>query len=184
MGGSLKTTMRSADSAAVPVGAETPSRMVLFDTNVWLDYFLGREPVSSDVARLIEALHVNDYGIAVTVAIKKDVFYILPRELRRRGSISSAGEEVRCSEESYAQVAWAVLDRIDELATVVPLGMREDFFARHMRQDHTDYEDDALVATARSIGARCTVTSDSRLIGRFPQLCLTPAQACRLFGEP
>ena len=177
------TTTSTVAEADIPRGSSVQTTTILFDTNVWIDYFLGREGVVDDIVDLIADVRSSGYSIATTVSIKKDVFYIIPRELHRRAS----GERPTASTPThgaFTEIAWALLDQMDDLATVVPIGMREDFFARHLRSEHGDYEDDALVATARSIGARCVATSDIRLLSRFPDVCRTPADARGLFMGP
>ena len=174
------TTTRTAAETDIPRGHEVQTATVLFDTNVWLDYFLGREGVVEDIVSLIANLRASDHTIATTVPIKKDVFYIIQRELRRRAKAEGADASVQ--DAPYGEIAWAMLEQMDELSTIVPVGMREDFFARHLRSEHGDYEDDALIAAARSLGARCVVTSDTRLLARFPDACRTPAQALVLLG--
>ena len=157
----------------------------LFDTNVWVDYFLGRPEVIQAITDLIKLIRKNHLSIATTVSIKKDVFYIVPRELRRLALTQMQQEGCDKggrvpSQQSFTQVAWATLDQMDNLATIVPMGMREDFYARNLRKDLSDYEDDTVLATAKSINAERLITSDRRMLDRFPELCMTPAQALEI----
>ena len=167
-------TTRTASNAEVPPGSAVTTNTLLFDTNVWLDYFLQRPGVTDDIVDLIACSKAAGDTIATTVSIKKDVFYIAPRELRRRGAPKG-------SDATLTQIAWALLEQMDDLATIVPLSMREDFFARHLKDQHADYEDNALMATARAVGPKCVVTSDAELLRRFPSECLTPARAVALY---
>lgn len=167
------TTTHTADNGRVSPDGRS-ARTLLFDTNVWLDYYLGRSGVASDIAHVIEYVRAGGDTIITTVSIKKDVFYIVPRELRRLAHAQDPGSPVP-SGDSFTQIAWAVLESMDDIATVVPLSMREDFFARHLRRECDDYEDNALLATAHSAGAQIVVTSDRRLLERFGDRCQTPA---------
>ncbi|MBR2835574.1 MAG: PIN domain-containing protein [Coriobacteriales bacterium] len=151
---------------------------VLFDTNVWLDYFLNRNDMSQTIVELIAEIDASGCTVATTVSIKKDVFYLVPRELQRIASASNEPLSFNTTQTSaYTEIAWAVLEQMDNLSTIVPLNLREDFFARHLRAQHADYEDDALLATARSIGAQCVVTSDKKLLECFSDICCTPHAA-------
>lgn len=176
-------TTQTASSLPVPPGSAITTNTLLFDTNVWLDYFFGRPGVSNDIVDLIECAKSAGDTIATTVLIKKDVYYIVPRELRRRVAASGGHGDGQPCEASLKQVAWALLDQMDDLATIVPLSLREDFFARHLKGEHNDYEDDTLVATARAVGAKCIVTSDLPLLRHFPNECRTPAQALAVYRD-
>ena len=61
--------------------------------------------------------------------------------------------------------------------------MREDFYARHLRKSHEDYEDNLLLATVHSIGARSVITYDRQLLDRFPALCMMPREAFERFSQ-
>jgi len=176
-------TTQTASNASMLPGSAVTTNTLLFDTNVWLDYFFDRAGVSNDIVDLIECAKFAGDTIATTVSIKKDVYYIVPRELRRRAAAIGGHGDEQPSETLFKQVAWALLEQMDELATVVPLSLREDFFARHIKDEHNDYEDDALVATARAIGAKCIVTSDLPLLRHFPNECRTPAQALAIYRD-
>lgn len=152
---------------------------VLYDTNVWMDFFLHRSAdKAKSVISLTGLLEERYAHIVITTSIKKDVFYNIQRDIKRQYRNARGTEKLP---EDFAlaarDLAWTMLEQMDELATIVPESMREDFFARHLRATHDDYEDDLLMGTAQAVDAQMVVTYDEALVSHFPRLCMTPRAA-------
>lgn len=162
------------------------SAAVILDTCVWLAFLLNTEGPGRPVTLLLRKLRCTGRPVAMTASMRKDVFYIASRETRRQWRSDFPGRAMDAHQSQLIRdMAWTMLEEMDEFAIIVPEGMREDFFARHLRADHDDYEDDLLVGTAQAIGAEMVVTSDEALLRRFPELCATPEAALeRLGGQP
>lgn len=154
------------------------SDVFILDTNAWLAYLLNTEGPQRPVTLLVRRILAMGGSIAMTASIRKDVYYIACHEIKRLWHSDHPDQQMNddCAR-LVRNVAWSLLDEMDEIATVVPVSMREDFLARHLRDSHDDYEDDLLIGTARAIKARMIVTYDKDLIAHFPTLCVQPAIA-------
>lgn len=151
---------------------------ILLDVNVWLAFLLNTEGPQRPVSGLIGSAGAVGAQVVTTASIRKDVFYIAGREMRRMWRADHPGGDMSLEDSLLVRdVTWTCLEQMDELATIVPESMREDFLARHLRGRHDDYEDDLLVGTAQAVGAWALVTYDEGLLRHFPELCMTPETA-------
>lgn len=147
-----------------------PSRIVI-DTNVWLYYFLGRQPECRIIRDLF--LACNDRGVTLlyTPTTYKDVFFLIPRQMRRDAAAEGVRDDV-----SYLPSAWACVDALSQMAVAIPQSLVECSLARNLRKRHNDLEDNLLVAAAETSDADYIVTYDKRLIRDYDPVCLTPGQ--------
>jgi predicted nucleic acid-binding protein len=150
------------------------NKRLLLDTNVWIAYFLGTESAKQDEAtELINACieaRIELYFAATSI---KDVFYIVPRELRRmerRGAPET-------SPDARAAVAWGCVQFMREVAHTATLCEAECSLATMMRSLNGDFEDNMIVAAAETCNADYVVTYDEGLAAAFPAACIKPAQA-------
>lgn len=104
----------------------------------------------------------------------KDVFYIIPRRLKR------AQMGVDCSKESYNSVAWACLDAMMELGVAAPQSFAECEMAKMLRGEYSDFEDNLILAAGETAKADFIVTSDRGMLESTPEACITPARALEL----
>ena len=141
------------------------ARSLLLDTNVWLDYFLGTGPSIDDISRIVER------GAEGAV----ELFYILPRRLRR-----ACANGAQADEASFRSVAWACVEHMMELACAAPLSHAECQLARMLRGEFGDFEDDLILAAAETAKVDYIVTNDRALLRSVPEACVTPERACRL----
>ena len=103
-------------------------RSLLLDTNIWLDYFLGTGSSIDAISQIVESGASGSVSLLFAPTSAKDLFYILPRRLRR----ASGGASPGCGEDaSYRAVAWACVERMMELAAAAPLSHAECQLARN-----------------------------------------------------
>ena len=151
------------------------ARSLLLDTNVWLDYFLGTGPSIDDISRIVERGAEGTVDLFYTPTSAKDLFYILPRRLRR-----ACANGAQADEASFRSVAWACVERMMELACAAPLSHAECQLARMLRGEFGDFEDDLILAAAETAKVDYIVTNDRALLQSVPEACVTPERACRL----
>ncbi|MBQ9058625.1 MAG: PIN domain-containing protein [Atopobiaceae bacterium] len=151
-------------------------KVLLIDTSVWLEYLLAIEPNYVAVVDLFDVCVNRDTTIAYTPNALKDVFYLIPRQLRREAIAS--GDD---SDTSYVAAAWACVRTMTEIALAVPQSLAECDLAWMLRNKHNDLEDNLLIASAETCHADYVVTYDKQLLERFPAICITPQQALDLF---
>ena len=152
-------------------------RSLLLDTNIWLDYFLGTGSSIDAISQIVESGASGSVSLLFAPTSAKDLFYILPRRLRR----ASGGTSPGCGEDaSYRAVAWACVERMMELAVAAPLSHAECQLARMLGDELADFEDDLIVAAAETANADLIVTNDRAFLRSMPEACVTPERACRL----
>lgn len=155
---------------------------LLIDTNVWLDYFLGRtnatEPITELFSRAAEAEDVALFSSSLSA---KDVYYILGRTLKddaRRGGALTP-EAIAGADET----AWACVRLIRQKSIIASVGADEVFDSFMFKQHHNDFEDDLVLGVANRIDADYVVTEDKNLIKHTNGICINAEQALRLVGE-
>lgn len=175
-------------------------RSLLLDTNVWLDYFLGEGPCVDAIKRLVRMGAQDRLALLYAPTTAKDLFYLIPRRLRRSvvamdapsaldssassasrgrtdvGSVGGAAAE----EMSLAPVAWACIDVMMDLAIAAPQSLAECELARMMKAKFGDFEDNLIIAAAETAKADYIVTSDKELLRLAPEICITPQRAVDL----
>lgn len=144
------------------------------DTNVLMNYFLGKEPMATDCRRIIDASAEAPHALYVSSLSMKDLGYLLGMSLKRmerleKGSVSPA------SAAAASEISWACLKHVLGFAQIVPVGGNECLDSFTYRPLHDDFEDDLLVAAAIASGADFLVTEDTRLRAHAPIACLSTA---------
>lgn len=152
----------------------TGVRSVLLDTNVWLDYFMGEGPNLVEISRLVSIAETGSLSLLYAPTSAKDLFYLIPRRLRRRGGEDNV---------SYAPAAWACVGRMMEIASAAPISFPECELARMLRKKYPDFEDNLIIAAAETADVDYIVTQDQAFIREVPEACITPARALELIGS-
>lgn len=146
---------------------------LMIDTNVWLEYFTrsGQNPQAAK--RLMEHAAEDHATLLYTPSTAKDVFYLLPRIMRR--AASPADKDI-----SFQPAAWAAITFMRDVATAGPLSAAECSLAAVMRTMFGDFEDNLIFACAETSECDFIVTHDQRFLERFPEVCITPKRAVEL----
>ncbi len=157
-------------------------RMLLLDTNVWLDYFdQSRVGFESAIALIRLACQLGmDLLIAPTTC--KDFYYQCALSIKR--DARRAGKEVTQSLAAAAEeYAWGCLQNIVEIATVASVGMADVAMSRSIHRSQRDFEDDLIIAVAMRCEVAYLVTGDRRLAAKSPVPTLNSAQIVQLLSE-
>lgn len=150
------------------------SPKLLCDTNVWLDHYLGRRPGHAAAKDMLRAAIESDCALLVPLVSLKDFFYLVQLELKR-ASLADGTPVTESDAPAIREIAWATLDNLLELATVVGGDASDVWLARKQRALHDDFEDDLVIAAAVRAKADFLVTSDERLLKNSPVAALSPA---------
>lgn len=135
---------------------------LLVDTNVWLDYFLGRKHAKDAVRMLNKARECEDV-VATAPCIMKDVFYIASSRVKKRARSSGANIDDGDGRAINA-AAWSCLKSMQERSIIVGQGFGQHLEAMLLEEECSDYEDDLLVATAKTCSIDYIITNDQKLI--------------------
>ena len=140
---------------------------IMFDTNVWLDYFLDRGERAQVMVELINEINGARCLIMTTPGSLKDIFYIIPMHLKRLAAEKTNPAALR-------EIAWSCVRQIMRLSVIAPGDSSVCLQAITLRDYHDDFEDDLLVAICQQSEASFLVTSDAKLNDRAPVACLSP----------
>ena len=155
-------------------------KKVLLDTDVLLDYLLGRNPGCAAVTELLSLCYERSMMPYVTSLSLKDVFYLVSMLLKRMSRESSGGTLAEESAVAAQEVAWACVRKLLESCLVVPVGSSTCLEARTLQSVHDDFEDDLQLAAAREMSVDIFVTADARLMRHAPITCMSARDACAL----
>lgn len=151
---------------------------ILLDTNVLVDYYLGREPGCSACVRIIKLAH-DRHLLCVSALTLKDVYYLVGATLKRMQR-SEAGLLTDADARACNEIAWSCVRHAMEATMVVNTGRKECLDAFVLRSVHDDFEDNLVAASARSVQADYFVTSDERLLSHSPVAAFAPRDMANL----
>lgn len=151
---------------------------IMLDTNVLVDYYLGREPGCSACQRIV-SLCVGQHALYAAAVSLKDVYYLVGAMLKRaqRNETGALSEQdaVACT-----QIAWSCVRQALDVVIVANTGGAECLDAFVCRSVHDDFGDNLVLAAARSVGADFLVTGDERLALHSPVGTLSPTAMANL----
>lgn len=151
-------------------------RKVMLDTNVVVDYLLGREPGCSDAAKMIAMHAAYEHAVYVSALSLKDAYFIVAMQLKRMERLAT-GSLSEGMARAANEVAWSCVRQLIENTIVLATGRAESLQAFVLRAAHADFEDDLVVATALGNGIDLLVSNDAELIKHAPIACLASSDA-------
>ena len=154
---------------------------LFLDTNVLLDYAMGREPGCSTFVALAKLAHENGHTLHAASVSLKDCYYVICSSLTAANR-TPAGDAPEGAAAAAAEIAWAQLDNLMGLLHIEPVGRDECLQARSYRALHNDFEDNLVLAAARTAKADYLVSSDEKLQRHAPIACLSPTNVLALMG--
>ena len=151
---------------------------ILLDTNVLVDYYLGREPGCSACTHIINHAY-GTHELYVAALSLKDVYYLVASTLKRmqraeRGVLAEADAKA-CNE-----IAWSCIRHARGFVLVANTASKEFLDAFVLRSLHDDFEDNLVAASARSVQADFIVTGDERLLSHSPVAAVLPQDMVKL----
>jgi predicted nucleic acid-binding protein len=151
-------------------------RTILVDTNVWLDQYLPARQHRKESQAFVDAALSQGVQLTYPAAIVKDVFYIVANEYKRivRGA---TGTLTHADALAIQQLAWGVVDNMQEIATTVGMDLSDLWLASKWRHVDSDLEDNIVRAAARRSKADLLVTWDNGMLSKAVVPTLTPTDA-------
>lgn len=154
-------------------------RLLLIDTNVWVNNYAGGQAQAGEARALIDRCASVGVELLYAVHSAKDVYYALGSCMKRM-----MRDEGRAVDEEAAraieQLAWRCVLNMRELATAVAADESDLWLAERYHVLHPDLEDDLVIAAAERSRADYLVTFDERLLRRAPVAALAPADVLAL----
>lgn len=151
-------------------------RKVMLDTNVVVDYLMGREPGCSDAARILAMHAACEHAVYVSALSLKDAYFLVSMQLKRMERLASGNLSEQMAKAAN-EVAWSCVRQIIENTIVLSTGRAESLQALVLRASHADFEDDLVVATALGNGIDLLVSNDAELVKHAPIACLSSSDA-------
>ena len=149
---------------------------LLVDTNVWLDFFLDRSTRHDLAGRFVVAAHSHGVPLFTPLHSVKDIYFLVGLELKRMER--EAGNEISGSfADAVDEVAWSCVESVRKQSIIVGADEKDMLEAMMIRPQHSDFEDNLVVAGAKRSGARAIVSSDKKLLAHqcFPMFSLEQA---------
>lgn len=151
---------------------------ILLDTNVLVDYYLGREPGCSACVSIIN-LAQDTHPLYATALSLKDVYYLVGATLKRAQRMAQ-GELTQSDARACNEIAWGCVRHAMDITLVAGTGRNECLDALVLRSLHDDFGDNLVAAAARSVQADFIVTGDERLRAHSPVAALSPQDMAAL----
>lgn len=151
-------------------------RIILVDTNVWLDQYLPARPRRRDSQAFVDAALERGVELAYPATIVKDVFYLVASEFKRAVR-SETGRLTEADALAIQRLAWGVIDNMQEVGTAVGIDLSDIWLASKWRRVDSDLEDNLVRAAARRAKVDLLVTWDKGVLSKALVPTLTPADA-------
>ena len=147
---------------------------IVLDTNVVVDYLMGREPACTECKQLLLMHAACEHAVYVASLSLKDAYYLVSMHLKRMERQAS-GQLDDSKARAANEVAWSCVRALVENVLVLPVGRAEAFQAISCKSVHGDFEDNLVIAAALSANADFVVTNDASLLRHAPIACLSSA---------
>lgn len=146
-------------------------RMLVLDTNVWLDAFLPARAGHATASSLIARAQACDVSLLYPVHTLPDVFYFVFAHTKHeiRQALEGRDEYVAAAART---TAWESVNTMREIATAVGAGQSDVWLACKAEYLHNDVEDNLVLAAVRRAKADCLVTSDKGLLEHASLACV------------
>ncbi len=154
---------------------------LFFDTNVLLDYAMGRNPGCEAFVGLAKLARDNGHTMHVASESLKDCHYVICSSLKAANR-TPEGAVSEGAAAAAAEITWAQLDSLMGLIHVEPVGHDECLLARSYRALHNGFEDSLVLATAHLSKADYLVSGDEKLQKHAPIACLSPTDMLTLLS--
>ncbi len=154
------------------------SKLILVDTNVWLDYFIPARAGRADAIAFLKGACAVDAELLYAATSSKDLFYLIACE-HKAWYRREHGELTHDAAAAATGLAWSCIDNLSELATPVPCDLSDIWLAKKHRELHGDYEGDLVIAAALRAHADLLVSNDAALCAHAPVAAMSTADAVR-----
>lgn len=138
---------------------------LLLDTNIWVDLYYPDRPNHTAANELLTEASAQDVDLYYSSHSIVDVFY-----LANNAQKDLLRQEVGTLTEGLAlganETAWGCIRSMYEIATPIPVSGPVLFTATKMKNVHTDFEDDVILAAAQLTKVDFLVTNDRKLIAK------------------
>ena len=159
--------------------SDTPRRIeMLFDTDVWVDFFCDWQGNARVIGRVLEAVERSDGQILCAVTSVHDVYYLVQQVLRLR--TPQAQRDTPASIEARRKVAWSCVTFLRKRALIVGADMSDCLEAEVLKSVHGDLGDNLVLAAAKRTRASYLVSQNEALRAHAPLPGISVREAAEL----
>lgn len=159
--------------------AAKPMYKIMLDTNIVVDYLMGRAPACDECRKLIIAHAEGRHAVYASALSLKDAYYLISMHLKRMERLQS-GELSESMANAANEIAWSCVRQLVDCLIIAPAGRSESLRAFTFKPVHGDFEDDLIIASALSAKVDYFVSNDKRLLRHAPIACLSSADMLAL----
>lgn len=153
---------------------QSNQKLILLDTNVWIDYFVPSRAGFETAKRLVYAIAKSGCELVYSAHSLADLAYIVGQS--QKADLRNAKVEITdATALAIAEYAWGCVDAMDVLATAIPFDTRTIWLARKLKHTNLDFEDCLILATCQLANVSYLVSNDSRLKDKAPLAALSPS---------
>ena len=149
--------------------------IILVDTNVWLDNYIGGRPGSTAARHFIDIARTFGAHLTYPVHCLNDFYYLVQADLKkntRRNTGISENEAL-----AIRETAWACVEHLRMLATAIAADESDAWLACKYRSLTNDLEDNFVLAAAERAAVDFIVTNDQQLLRKATVNAYTPEDA-------
>ena len=154
--------------------------LVLVDTNIWLDNYLGFRPGSTTSRAFFEAATLAEADLFYPAHIARDVAYLV-ESLLKQDSRESGDSIDEAAALAAKQIARSCVQNMSELATAIGADGSDVWLALKYWSLTNDMEDALVIAAAERAGVDMIVTRDKKLASKAPFPVFSPEDSIALF---
>lgn len=149
--------------------------IILVDTNVWLDNYLGARPGSSASRRFIEVARALGAQLTYPVHCLNDFYYLIQADLKRNTHRTNGLSENETL--AIRETAWACVEHLRTFATAIAADESDAWRACKYRSLTNDLENNFVLAAAERANVDFIVTNDQQLLRKSTVNAYTPEDA-------
>lgn len=149
--------------------------IILVDTNVWLDNYLGSRPGSPASRHFIDVARSCGAHLTYPIHSLNDFFYLMQSHLKK--DAHGEGKTPEAEAEAIRETAWACVEHLRTFATAIAADESDAWRACKYRALTNDLEDNFVLAAAERVPVDFMVTNDQRLLRKATVNAYSPADA-------
>lgn len=141
--------------------------LLLFDTNVWLDNYLGYRPYTQVSRELISESALRGITLCYAATSTKDLFYLVGEELKKR-TRQDTGRLTESQAAACNEAAWACVQDMTTIAVAATVAEPQVSLACIYKNLSRDFEDNLILAAMETSKADFLITNDEALLKKSP----------------
>jgi predicted nucleic acid-binding protein len=138
-------------------------KSLLLDTNVWIDNYFPHRKNHDAACKFIDNAIRLECNIFYAIGSLKDIFYLSDKYFKYE--VRKVKGELNEDDAAAAnEMAWGIIRNMNSIATGIAIDTTDIYLADKMKNIHSDFEDNLVLAAASRASVDLLVTQDKQLI--------------------